>query len=922
MSLEQATSELNRLLNTIPNRSEENQNFIELQKESFRNIDGELFPKTGFEELSSAELLNIIDQTYPGFKENFQEIFDTIVPVTINEFDSDVYSEKEILEVIEDWKKECAIRSLGQENFSKEEIIDSVKECRQQVENPIIPFTRQEIIKAACEKIIEELEVNPEAVIPGNPDIEDVIGVDTIEPELGVQELDNLLEAIKDPTDVIIIGNTLDTILEILVKVGDQISCATPLFRTESGIIPGGFDSGVVKEIFVTVGNSIQNTELIHINVLSKSKLEKSFAESKEQISEIQQAVALKEQQYQAEKNWYFLRLEEAWLSGRYESYEYYFSGFTEALQRRDTENQRLQDLTQEITDIENQINTLFQGYETTFGTGSLPLATRQNLRSLIDLRNAIYIQIQGAVSIINQANGEILQLRNEQYIFAATEADINAEITSETSIIDDSIFSVDIQGNPAPNGNFIVNPIFDGGTQVQFFIPSQETVNAYPSSRTLAKGVQQRIEEFTNELGINNTISRYMDDDDYSFSYNLSFTRFPIDIDGDDDDAWIEAEIISRDNRRDRLSGPFHNLRVGFYLFVTESSDTLKSTPAWNIEVKEKENLLRLNIDSAINNAENRIRDYSKQYGHIAIKLQDAFLEIPGTSTLDSFRISLENKRAERQAAEELVSTIRGGLESAEEKIQQLEETLNSIDNETCEYYKIYSTELRNDINFKLCIWPQATSLNGNGGSDGSENGVPLVNEEINYRSNPRSLEESPPITDLEWWKKFCNLATIFNLVPIYWPIGLLIPNPSGILKIPLPVIWRPIFVLQTPLALIVIGIAQAGVLPGPFVFVLNPNAFSLGPVSLNSCWFTGAVRPFKKIKNKPGSQILPIAPIVQIGLNKIDINPSATSLIPFIKDDLPPYERLSLNNILFLLFLNSWCSAGKKSQGFFTNP
>jgi hypothetical protein len=38
--------------------------------------------------------------------------------------------------------------------------------------------------------------------------------------------------------------------------------------------------------------------------------------------------------------------------------------------------------------------------------------------------------------------------------------------------------------------------------------------------------------------------------------------------------------------------------------------------------------------------------------------------------------------------------------------------------------------------------------------------------------------------------------------------------------------------------------------------------------------------------------------------------------------QDDLPTWDRLSPNNFLFVVFLDEWCTQGKKGGGFFENP
>ena len=53
-----------------------------------------------------------------------------------------------------------------------------------------------------------------------------------------------------------------------------------------------------------------------------------------------------------------------------------------------------------------------------------------------------------------------------------------------------------------------------------------------------------------------------------------------------------------------------------------------------------------------------------------------------------------------------------------------------------------------------------------------------------------------------------------------------------------------------------------------------------------------------------------------------KIELDPKITALLPLYKDDLPTWERLSITNIPFLLFLTQWCSAGKNGGGFLRDP
>lgn len=82
-------------------------------------------------------------------------------------------------------------------------------------------------------------------------------------------------------------------------------------------------------------------------------------------------------------------------------------------------------------------------------------------------------------------------------------------------------------------------------------------------------------------------------------------------------------------------------------------------------------------------------------------------------------------------------------------------------------------------------------------------------------------------------YWLKFASLATLYGLLPFpeyanpsslrYWPVGLMIPTPAGILKIPLPIIWIPLVTISNPMGTIVIFLGQAGIMPCPYVLFIS---------------------------------------------------------------------------------------------------
>lgn len=93
------------------------------------------------------------------------------------------------------------------------------------------------------------------------------------------------------------------------------------------------------------------------------------------------------------------------------------------------------------------------------------------------------------------------------------------------------------------------------------------------------------------------------------------------------------------------------------------------------------------------------------------------------------------------------------------------------------------------------------------------------------------------PTITQLCYWKEFAKIASLQGVFPIpnqpqvtklrYWPVGLIIPTPNGITKIPLPISWIPLVVIPSPLGIIVIFLTVNGVFISPVVFFVSSTGF-----------------------------------------------------------------------------------------------
>ena len=107
----------------------------------------------------------------------------------------------------------------------------------------------------------------------------------------------------------------------------------------------------------------------------------------------------------------------------------------------------------------------------------------------------------------------------------------------------------------------------------------------------------------------------------------------------------------------------------------------------------------------------------------------------------------------------------------------------------------------------------------------------------------NFKNVSKNPTVFDYAWWKKFSVFATLVNLVPVHWPIGLVIPAPTGIIRIPFPIVWFPIFVAPTDKLIAVLFIGQCGILPCPYLFLQHFLPIPLGPFESNNPYFAAAI-------------------------------------------------------------------------------
>lgn len=163
------------------------------------------------------------------------------------------------------------------------------------------------------------------------------------------------------------------------------------------------------------------------------------------------------------------------------------------------------------------------------------------------------------------------------------------------------------------------------------------------------------------------------------------------------------------------------------------------------------------------------------------------------------------------------------------------------------------------------------------------------------------KNVSKNPTIFDYAWWVKFSKLATIVNLVPIHWPVGLLIPTPAALIKVPFPIIWIPLFVAPTDKLIAVIFIGQCGILPCPFIFLQHFLPIPLGPFISGNPYFALAIRgPINISSHEPlPPVVLPSFDLVFTALNAVlasfrnGVTTDFEILVQQVKDEIENVER-----------------------------
>lgn len=165
----------------------------------------------------------------------------------------------------------------------------------------------------------------------------------------------------------------------------------------------------------------------------------------------------------------------------------------------------------------------------------------------------------------------------------------------------------------------------------------------------------------------------------------------------------------------------------------------------------------------------------------------------------------------------------------------------------------------------------------------------------------NSFDVDNKPTFTDLEYWQKYSIYLNLLGLIPKYWAVGLII---AGV-RVPLPIIWIPLIVLNTPIGIFVIWLTINGIVICPTVWLYRfPDN-----TSTHLALFKGVDQTIRK---DTGCQLL--NPPVVGGIN---INVDLTKTLPFKQDDLPTVKRMGLANPPYLIYLDKWLSKAKPKMG-----
>lgn len=167
--------------------------------------------------------------------------------------------------------------------------------------------------------------------------------------------------------------------------------------------------------------------------------------------------------------------------------------------------------------------------------------------------------------------------------------------------------------------------------------------------------------------------------------------------------------------------------------------------------------------------------------------------------------------------------------------------------------------------------------------------------------------------IQDAKYWRRFASLLTKTSLItPVFWSTGFIAP--TGPIPFPSIYINMGVISISVPLPenlgsgslpfLIVPFLNITGTILSPYVLFINLSEVQIGPVAPMSSICLLSWRSANVDINSVESKILkPMT--IKVGKYDLDLNSSLTMLLSLIlREDYPPYSRLKMTNVPFIVF------------------
>lgn len=708
-------------------------------------------------------------------------------------------------------------------------------------------------------------------------------------------------DSLKKPKKTIVILNDVKSLVDPKTKkleitkyknVGESVVCGDPILKIGTKTITSPVSTGVIKKIYVSDNVKRGNKLFLIEETNPEDPIGKIITSSNELSAKIQKLTSLKETLGKIEPQVWTNKIIYGIFEGQYQGYVAYYKRFNDLVVQRE---KLIADFQKNKKDLKDILGSGYSYYTGVDG-GAITAENLQKVNEIIAKENVIVTKIAEVTTQIS-----IVQSEQPNYFALKTSTEALAAVNKNT---------------------------VSGTSTVKYdLVPFQEgtKVDAKPL-KDILKELANTIIPFSNDITlINREMSKWGDENlDINYSGSLSYRNLwllnqadPKSLVFDHRDGytpWVGSMKKVRDDFFDKATAS------GASMQKLDNPDDVQKQAS---DLRLEERNLPVTIENLANETYDKVRQYSLNFGYYQINQGSTFINTATGSVETILKKKMDDAKKTFDDLYATYTGIRKQIEVTETEIDNFPKTLKAIAEGGCSLAEGSPATAATIDGDKVNVikWPLLAKDNV------------LPKDDDNYKGNPQP--NSPPITELDYWKKYCAKATMVNLLPLYWPIGLLIPTPAMLIKIPLPIIWLPLAVIPTPLCVIVIGLAICGICPAPFVYIVNPGwPFPIGMVAPKASWFVTGIRGPSKIDDETTSEPLGALPTVTVplkykekGVEKqkpvtIDAAPYVTQLLPLIQDDLPAFERLSLTNLAYVSYLAKWCAAGKKTMGFFENP